>query len=41
MQDPSLELYEGDNLLAFNDNWKDAQEAQIQQTGIAPSSTLR
>ena len=37
MQDPILELYEGDTLLAFNDNWKDDQQAQIQQTGIAPS----
>jgi predicted outer membrane repeat protein len=37
MQDPTLELYSGDTLLAFNDNWKDTQQAQIQQTGIAPT----
>jgi hypothetical protein len=36
MEDPTLELYQGNALLAMNDDWKDAQESEIAATGIAP-----
>jgi hypothetical protein len=39
LQDPTLELYSGNGaVIAFNDNWKDTQQAQIQATGLAPTN---
>jgi hypothetical protein len=36
--DPTLELHNGNGaVIAFNDNWKDSQQAEIQATGLAPS----
>ena len=36
--DPTLELHDGNGaVIAFNDNWRDTQEAEIQATGLAPS----
>ena len=38
LQDPTLELRDGDaNLIAENDNWKQSQEAEIRDLGLAPS----
>lgn len=37
LEDPTLELRDSsNNLLVFNNNWKDTQQAEIQGTGIAP-----
>src|SRR5204863_507243 len=39
LADPVLELYDSNGaLLATNDNWKDAQEAEINATGLAPTN---
>jgi hypothetical protein len=39
LADPVLELHdENGALIAFNDNWKDTQQTQIQATGLAPSN---
>jgi hypothetical protein len=39
MQDPTLELHDGSGTtIAFNDNWKDTQKAEIQATGIPPTN---
>jgi len=39
LQDPTLELHNGNGaIIAFNDNWKDTQQAQIQATGLAPTN---
>ena len=36
--DPTLELHDGNGAtLAFNDNWKDAQQVDIQASGLAPA----
>ena len=36
--DPTLELHDGNGgTLAVNDDWKDSQQTDIEQTGIAPS----
>ena len=37
LEDPTLELFQGDTLLAANDNWKDGQEAEIRETAVQPS----
>ena len=38
LQDPTLELHDSNGtLLAFDDNWRDAQEGIISSTGLAPS----
>jgi hypothetical protein len=38
LADPTLELHDGNGaLLAFNDNWKDSQQAEIEQSGLAPT----
>ena len=39
LADPTLELYQGNTLLASNDNWKENQ-AEIEATGIPPSNDL-
>lgn len=37
LEDPTLEFYDANGtLLASNNNWKDAQQTEIEQTGIAP-----
>jgi hypothetical protein len=39
--DPTLELHDGNGaVIAFNDNWRDSQQAEIQATGLAPSNDL-
>lgn len=41
LADPALELRASDGtLIAFNDNWRSDQEAEIIATGIAPSNDL-
>src|SRR5205807_5898707 len=36
--DPTLELHDGNGaLIAFDDNWRDSQAAEIEATGLAPS----
>jgi len=38
LQDPTLQLFNSSGVvIAFNDNWKDTQQAQIQATGLAPT----
>jgi hypothetical protein len=38
LRDPMLELHDGNGaLLLANDNWKEQQEAELQQTGIPPN----
>jgi len=38
LQDPTLELHgSSGSLIASNDNWKDAQQAEIQASGLAPA----
>jgi hypothetical protein len=37
LADPTLELHDGNGIaIAFNDNWRDSQESEIQATGIPP-----
>ena len=38
LSDPILELYHDDTFLMNNDNWKDAQQSEIEATGLAPGS---
>ena len=39
MADPMLELHDGNGtLFDANDNWKDAQEAEIEAAGLAPTN---
>lgn len=40
MANPTLELHQGNNLVASNDNWKDTQANEIQVSGLAPSNNL-
>lgn len=41
LADPILGLHNGaGNLIFSNDNWKDSQQSQIQQTGLAPTNDL-
>src|SRR5438105_366705 len=41
LADPTLELHDGSGaVIAFDDNWRDSQEAEIQATGLAPSNDL-
>ena len=40
LADTTLELYEGDTLLASNDNWKDSQQPEIEATTIPPNHEL-
>jgi len=38
LQNPTLELHDSSGaLVAANDNWKEAQQAEIEATGIAPT----
>jgi hypothetical protein len=38
LADPKLELYQGNTLLASNDNWKDSQKAEIEASTIPPTN---
>jgi hypothetical protein len=38
LANPTLELHQSDVLLATNDNWRDTQETEIQNTGLAPTN---
>ena len=39
LADPALELHDGNGVsIAFNDNWKDAQQAEITASGIPPAN---
>jgi hypothetical protein len=40
LADPVLELYDSSGLLARNDNWRQDQEAEIQNSGVAPTTDL-
>jgi phospholipase/lecithinase/hemolysin len=40
LADPTLELYQGADLIQTNDNWKETQQAEIEATGIAPTNDL-
>ena len=36
--DPTLELHDGNGIaIAFNDNWRDTQQSEIQATGLPPT----
>jgi PKD repeat protein len=37
LQDPVVELHDNEGGVLVKDNWRDTQEAEIQQTGLAPS----
>ena len=37
LQDPVLELHDSSGGVIINDNWRSTQEAEIQQTGLAPA----
>jgi hypothetical protein len=38
LSDPTLELHDGNGLaIAFNDNWRETQQAEIEATGIPPA----
>ena len=37
LQNTTLQLYQGQTLLAANDDWKESQRQEIEQTGIPPS----
>ena len=36
LQDPTLELHDAGGVIAFNDNWKDTQQGEIEATSIPP-----
>jgi hypothetical protein len=37
LADPTLQLHDGNGVsIAFNDNWRDAQRAEIEATGVSP-----
>ena len=38
LSDPTLELFNGNTLVASNNDWKDTQQATIQQTGVPPAN---
>jgi hypothetical protein len=41
LADPTLELHNGNgDIIAFNDNWKDSQQAEIEATTIPPTNDL-
>ena len=42
LQNPTLELFDsGGTQLAFDDDWKDSQQAEIEDAGLAPSRRSR
>ncbi|MEY2562100.1 MAG: hypothetical protein QOH88_293, partial [Verrucomicrobiota bacterium] len=39
LADPTLELHDGNGAaLAFNNDWKDSQQTEIEQSGLAPAN---
>jgi hypothetical protein len=40
LADPTLELHASDGSVVSNDNWKDAQKAEIEATGLMPTNDL-
>ncbi len=40
LADPTVEIFSGSMPIAFNDDWRDTQQADIQNTGIAPTDSL-
>ncbi|HSH38803.1 MAG TPA: choice-of-anchor Q domain-containing protein [Chthoniobacterales bacterium] len=38
LQNPTLELFQGDTRIANNDDWKQSQQAEIEATGIPPTN---
>lgn len=40
LADPTLELHGPNNLLITNDNWKDTQQTEIRNSGLAPGDDL-
>jgi hypothetical protein len=40
LADPIIELHEPGNVVVTNDNWRDTQEPEIVDTGIAPTNDL-
>ena len=41
LQDPTLELHDGDGtLITSDDNWRDTQQAEIVATGLEPTNDL-
>jgi len=36
LEDPTLSIFQGENLLDFNDDWRSTQEGEIIRTGVAP-----
>lgn len=40
LADPTVSLYQGNNLIRSNDNWRSDQEAEIIATGLAPANDL-
>jgi hypothetical protein len=39
LEDPTLELHDGNGVaIAFNDNWRDTQQADIEATGVPPTN---
>jgi hypothetical protein len=40
LADPILELYQGDTLIATNDNWEIPAQAEIEATGVKPGHRL-
>ena len=38
LQDPTLDLFQGNTLLVSNDNWRDTQPTEIAATGIPPTA---
>ncbi|HZE13620.1 MAG TPA: hypothetical protein VE086_07680, partial [Chthoniobacterales bacterium] len=39
LDDPTLELHDGNGVaIAFNDNWRDTQQADIEATGVPPTN---
>jgi hypothetical protein len=37
LEDPTLELFSQNTSIAFNDNWKESQQQDVVQSGIAPT----
>jgi len=41
LQDPTLELHDSNgDVIAFDDNWRDTQQAEISATGLQPTNDL-
>jgi plastocyanin len=40
LADPMIEVHDANGVISSNDNWKDAQQAEIAATGLAPTNDL-